>query len=349
MNKVYIIIVNFNNFTDTIECLESVLKSNYPNYQIFIVDNSTDDSSKGQFSDWAKNNDYDGIKTNFSHLVFPLQDKPVSHKMVSEFKFSNTEGLFDEKIIFIRAKNNGFAAANNIVLSYILKKSPVDALIWLLNNDTVIEKNTLYKLVDSYFNNINTKYVFGSKLKFYYKPHALQAVAGHYNKWLGKHCHIGENEEDKGQHDHYKFGPMDYIVGASFFLPKLFLEQAGLMDEQYFLYFEEMDWIKNGALHGFTPALAPGAVVYHKEGASIINYNKTTRDTSVAEYYSITNRVRFIKKWEPLYLITVLPGIAWALVKRLLTGKFKLVRDISVSLFYILFFNRPAKANYNNN
>ena len=349
MNKVYIVIVNFNNFPDTVECLESVLKSNYTCYQIFVVDNSLDGLSASEFSVWAQNDDYKGIKTDFSRLVFPLQDKPVSYKMVLESEFNNTHGVFDEKIIFIRAKNNGFAAANNIVLRYILKKSPDDTLIWLLNNDTVVEKDTLYNFVTCHNNHLNDKYIFGSKLKYYYKPNSIQAVAGHYNKWLGKHYHIGENEADDGQYDNYNFGPMDYIVGASVFLPKLFPQQAGLMCEDYFLYFEEMDWVKNGIRHGYKLALVPDAVVYHKEGASIIKVNKDHRDTSVAEYYSITNRVKFIKKWEPLCLITVLPGVGWAMLKRLLTGKFKLVKRISVSIFYILFFDQHIISNEKDN
>ena len=338
MDKVYIVIVNYNTFSDTIECLESLLKSDYGNFQIFIVDNSPGNASVDHLSNWINNNNYTGLHTRFKRLIFPLQIKPVSHNIVSEADFAVTDEVYDEKIIIIRAKNRGFAAANNIVLNYILKNGEDSSLIWILNNDTVVEKDTLRNLAEFFQRNEDRKYVAGARLRYYDKPGVIQAAAGKYNIWLGKHTHIGEGEEDSGQYDDYKPGKTDYIVGASIFLPKLFIEQAGLMCEDYFLYFEELDWIKTGAKHGYAIALVPNAVVYHKAGASITG-NNGKKDLFTAEYYSITGRVRFIKKWYPYSLITVMIGVVFALVKRLLKGKFSLVKKTSVALTRILFTN----------
>jgi GT2 family glycosyltransferase len=182
-------------------------------------------------------------------------------------------------------------------------------------------------------------YIAGSRLRYYNKPGVIQAVAGNYNKWLGKHSHIGNGEEDLGQYDNYKPGKMDYIVGASVFLPKLFLEQAGIMCEDYFLYFEELDWMKTGFKYGYSMALVPNAIVYHKEGASIIGNNNNKKDLFIAEYYSLTSRVRFIKKWYPYCLITVMIGVIIALIKRVIQGKFSLVKKTSIAIIRILFTN----------
>ena len=162
MNKVYIILVNYNNYTDTIECLESLLKSSYLNYQIFVVDNSSDSSSIDNLSNWITNNNYKDINTNFQNLVFPLEHKPIHHTIVSENEFNTKGELYEEKITIIHAKNNGFAAANNIVLRYILNNGANSSFIWLLNNDTVIEKSTLYNLVAFYQNNANKLYLAGA-------------------------------------------------------------------------------------------------------------------------------------------------------------------------------------------
>lgn len=345
-NKVYIIIVNYTTFADTIECLESVLKSDYSDFQLIIIDNSPNNLSVSNLLRWASNNDYAGVKTRFSHLVFPLENKPVSHKIISEFEFKNSTEIFEEKIIIIKAKNKGFAAANNIGLRYILKNASDNSLIWILNNDTVVEKDTLNNLVRFYLKSQGNKYIFSSILKYYNKPNVIQAIGGTYNKWLGKHYHIGEGEEDSGQYNNYNFGEMDYVVGASIFLPKLFIEQAGMMCEDYFLYFEEIDWIKNSIKHGFTIALVPNATVYHKEGSSTIELKNNQKDTSLAEYYSITNRVRFIKKWYPICLFTVIPGVIWALLKRLFLGKFGLVKKISISIFDLLFSVKSSVFKY---
>lgn len=339
MNKVYIVIVNHHTFRETIECLESILKSSYSNFQIFVVDNSSDNLSIDHLSDWITNNNYNEVKTNFKYLVYPLEDKPLDYVIIPELEFNNGDKLYENKITIIKAKNNGFAAANNIVLNYLLKNEFDSYLVWILNNDTVVEKDTLNNLVDFYHQNKNEKLILGSKLRYYHKPEILQAIAGYYNMWIGKHFHIGDGENDLGQYDDYKPGKKNYIVGASIFLPKLFLEQVGVMCEDYFLYFEELDWIQSGIKNGFTMAIVPNALIYHKEGSSTIKFKEKKKDTSIGEYYSIINRVRFIKKWYPYCLITIMPGVVFALIKRIMLGKFDLVKKTTIEVFKILFTN----------
>ncbi|HEY5392573.1 MAG TPA: glycosyltransferase family 2 protein [Hanamia sp.] len=336
MDKVYIVIVNYNTFRDTIECLESVLKSTYKNFQIFVVDNSSDNTSADALSNWIINNNYE-VNTDFKHLVFPLEKKPLSHIVVLEADFNDTDEIYDEKIIIMRAANKGFAAANNIALNYILQNGHDTSLVWILNNDTVVEKSTLNNLVGFYQHTANRMYIAGSTIRDYNNPRIIQSVAGNYNKWMGKHRHIGEGEEDTGQYDNYIPRKMDYVVGASLFLPKLFLEKAGVMCEDYFLYFEELDWMKTGLKYGYSMALVPDAIVYHKEGASIISGNNNKNDLFLAEYYSITSRIRFIKKWYPYCLVTVMIGVTFALIKRIMQGKFSLVKKTSIAIIRILF------------
>jgi GT2 family glycosyltransferase len=336
MNKIYIVLVNYNRFNDTVECLESLLKSNYLNFQIFIVDNSVDQSSINYFSNWANSNTGIYINTDFEDLVFPLESKPIAHTIISENEFSTSNKLFEEKITIVTAINNGFAAANNIILNYILKNGAPDCMIWMLNNDTVVKSDTLTSLVNFYKNNVSTRYILGSKLMYYHSPHKIQAIAGEYNKWIGKHTHVGDGEEDRGQFDNYKPGEMSYIVGASMFFPKLFLEENGLISEEYFLYFEELDWMQKGIKNGYKIAFVPNAIVYHKEGASTINQDNKKRTTSIADYYSIINRVRFIKKWYPYCLFTVMGGVVLALAKRTMWGEFSFVKRTGIAVFKIL-------------
>lgn len=58
--KVYIVILNYNNWKDTIECLESVLKSDYLNYQVIVVDNNSPNNSMDKIIQWA-----DGKQNSF--------------------------------------------------------------------------------------------------------------------------------------------------------------------------------------------------------------------------------------------------------------------------------------------
>jgi len=54
MSKVYIIILNYNGWADTIECLESVLRNDYPNYQVVVVDNNSPNNSMEYIKAWAE-------------------------------------------------------------------------------------------------------------------------------------------------------------------------------------------------------------------------------------------------------------------------------------------------------
>ena len=333
MDKVFIVIVNYTKYKDTIECLESVFKSSYTNFQVILVDNSPDDISEINILQWLNGQSPAEIETLYPELVYPLIEKPINHTYYTESDFSKLSSLGNEQLTFIKAQNRGFAAANNIGLQQIANYAGGSTFIWILNNDTVVEKDCLTNLV-AFFKTDNTNYIIGSKLHFYQHKQTLQAVAGRYNKWLGSTYHIGENEIDTGQYDNYQFNDDNYIIGASMFLPVAFLNKAGLMCEDYFLYYEEMDWILKGRDNGFKTALQPTAVVYHKEGATIRGENKKN---SFSDYYSITNRLRFTKKWYPACAFTVTLGIIYALLKRLIQGKIDFVKRTTVSVIKILF------------
>ena len=81
MEKVYIIIVNYNGWQDTVECLESILKLNYKNYQIILVDNASTNDSLSRIKAWAKGELT--INWNISpellHLSSPAVTKPVKY------------------------------------------------------------------------------------------------------------------------------------------------------------------------------------------------------------------------------------------------------------------------------
>ncbi|SEO12097.1 glycosyltransferase family 2 protein [Mucilaginibacter sp. OK283] len=335
MNKVYIILVNYKRYEDTIECLESVYKSYYNNYQVLLVDNSPDEQSSHQIKEWLENN-YKEINTSYPNIVYPLIDRPTSYVSISEYDVLNTNVAYTESLMLIRATNNGFAAANNIALKYIKKIADEHSFIWVLNNDTVIEHNCMGNLA-AFFDTNPRKFILGSKLRSYYSPQKIQAVAGRYNRWIGSTYHIGEGEIDHGQYDDFAFGDNNYVIGASMFIPKAFIDIAGLMNESYFLYFEELDWGLVGKQFGYNFALQHNAIIYHKEGASIIKSNNN--NMSVADYYSMINRIRFTKKWYGRHIVLVSCSVVFALLKRLFRGKFSLVKKTSIAVFKI-FFNR---------
>lgn len=108
----------------------------------------------------------------------------------------------------------------------------------------------------------------------------------------------------------------DFVPGANVMVTREFLETVGPMREDYFLYYEEVDWaMRRGALRiGY----APEGTVYHHGGASIGSPTAARRGSPFSNYFLYRNRQRFVARFNPAAL-----PLAWAYsmakVLRLLT------------------------------
>jgi GT2 family glycosyltransferase len=315
---VSIVLVNFNGHLDTVECIESLLKSSYQNYSIFVVDNSPSEESINFLESWVIGTNFE-ISTSFPNLVYPFSQKPLDHKIIAEQDI-RVSTLGDERVFFIKAlKNEGFAAANNIALKFILEGNKSE-YVWLLNNDTVIEHDTLYNLVDFYSFQDEKTGIVGSKLLKYYDSNFLQAIGGKYNKWFGIVREIGANQKDEGQWDN-KNVRFDYVIGASMFLRTSFIRDVGFMEQDLFLYYEEMDWAIRGKRKGWGQAFCSSSRVYHKMGSTINGVK--AENSIIADFYSARNRIQIARKHFPVTLITLYPSFAVFIINRIKKKQWK--------------------------
>jgi len=111
-----------------------------------------------------------------------------------------------------------------------------------------------------------------------------------------------------------------------------FLEQVGLMNEEYFLYFEEIDW-STRAKGRYALAYSPSSIVYHKEGASIGSGQRRKDRSLVSERYAARNRIAFTKRYSPAVLPFVVSAVLLAAAQRMLTGSTHAARVIVAALF----------------
>jgi GT2 family glycosyltransferase len=321
----YIVLVNYNNALDTIECLESLIKVDDDNLKIIVVDNSTVDCIN-TFKLWCRSELDLNIKTLFPDIIYPLTNVELDAKFIDEEE-SYLINEISNKITFIKAKfNNGFAAANNIAIKSILKVDCSDAWIWLLNNDTVVSKDIIknFRLYIQSSNPTKRLGIVGTKLYYYQSPHLLQGVAGRYNPYNGKTKHIGAFELDSGQYDNFSYQKFDYVIGASLFVSVQFVLEVGLMTEAYFLYYEEIDWITRGRKKDWMIGFLNDGMVYHKEGASIDSDNSKKSD--LADYYICRNLLLFTIRELPKYLLPIKLSLLIRLLIRLLRLKFSRAR-----------------------
>lgn len=322
--KVAIILVNYNGWEDSLVCLESILKQGYDNFNIFLIDNNSSDNSIENIINWYK-------KEERQNKAFYLK-----LNVLNSGEKLNVSGAEIKKELFLikSLKNGGFAAGNNIGIRFALNYINSD-FIWLLNNDTYIEKFALTELVnrmnDEKVNNRKTG-ILGSKILDYINTDQIQSVGFKYNKFLAVARPIGKGEVDSGQYNS-KDIKMDYMMGASMFINSDFIKDVGLMNEEYFLYFEELDWILRGRKRGWDIGYEYKSKVYHKQGATTNIKAQAKNRSEFGDYYQVRNRILFTKRFYPYYLILVYVSLIVSITKRLKAREYKNAKNILKILF----------------
>jgi GT2 family glycosyltransferase len=347
--KVYIILLNWNGWKDSIECLESLMKIDYPNYQIVLCDNNSKDDSINNIIKWAKGEltipffKNNSLRSN----LFPLICKPISYSIysqneISEYKAKNT---LHSKLVLIRNNDNiGFAAGNNVGINYALKNGDCD-YIWLLNNDTVVDKLSLSELIKTIRLNSRSG-MCGSTLLYYENPSIVQALGGDsYNIWTGFNQHVGGLKPYEEDND-YSFveKELSFLVGASILIKASVLKEIGLLCEEYFLYYEELDFAIRAKKKSYTLAYSRSSLVYHKVGASIGGSNLKIREKSmISDFYLIRNRILVTNKFFPYALPTVYLSLLATVFRRLLRFQW----DRIFMIAKIMLTNGNCKLDYN--
>ena len=320
-NKVYIIMVNWNGWQDTIECLESVLRNHYKNYRVIVCDNGSEDGSLEKIKQWAVGAIPAYCEANACIQLYtqPPITKPLQYIEYDRIQAEQGGTLGnDPQLILIRiGANLGFAGGNNVGMRYALARNDFE-YVWLLNNDTVIEADALVNLVVRLRE--HRKYgICGSTLLYYDQPFRVQGLGGaKYNKWLGTCKHIGIDQLFSGKiNENVIERKIDYIIGASMLVSKSFLTDVGLLTEDYFLYFEEIDWTVR-CKNQYSLIYASRSLVFHKAGRSMASGRiQGKRKSYIADYYTVKNRILFTKRYFPYALGTVYLGFFTVIFNRL--------------------------------
>jgi GT2 family glycosyltransferase len=328
---VYIIIVNWNGWQDTLECLESVFRSDYPHYRVIVCDNGSTDDSLEMIKSWAEGTFKTPIPSSeeLNHLTHPPTAKPIDLAVFSRSVAEAGGGDENPPLLLIRNDTNlGFAGGNNVGLRYALSRDDF-AYAWLLNNDTVVTPGALSALVRRMEEKPGAG-MCGSTLLYYDHPAISQGLGGAvYNRWTGTNRHIGVLQPfDPCRAVDEVERKMDYVIGASMFVSKTMIKDTGLMCEDYFLYFEELDWALR-ARGQYTLAYAADSIVYHKEGRSAGTSFDVAQRGRQFDYYLTRNKLLVTRRFFPTALPTVCLGLIWTCFNRLRRGQCSQIRVIA--------------------
>lgn len=305
--KVGIIILNWNGWKDTIECLESVFRNNYPNYQVIVIDNGSTDGSIEKIKAWAEGKQEvltPEVTHPLYHLSHPPVKKPIPYiyytreeaerggnlKLEEEitkewqgYRKENNKELSPTSIyplIFIQTGENlGFAGGNNVGIRYTVKKNEYDYIL-LLNNDTVVELNFLNELVEYYddLTGICAPVIFK-----YYKLSEMWSSGGKFNIFTGSYTNITTKIKEKQRET-------NFITGCCWLIKQELFRKIGLLDNTYFLYSEDVDFCYRLRQSGYKLKIVPSSSIFHKISKAI------GIDSPLMFYYFHKSKLMFIYK-----------------------------------------------------
>lgn len=296
-NIVWLVVLNWRNGADTVDCLVSIASAAGSEVAgVVVCDNASGDTSVDVIKEWAT-----GSATSvkeFTHIdgQFTRTGDPI--------RYSKPGALFEMVLIHTGA-NLGFAGGNNVGIEYIQRHCPFD-FIFLLNNDALLPASTITAMVARCSQDAQIG-MCGCTVVYNHTPTHVQAYGGaSYQPLLGRANHIGANALVSAPRDgHAVEKKLDYILGAALMITRPCLERIGLMEESYFLYYEEIDWATRAKRAGFSLAYAPDAVVFHKEGGTIGSSSRGEQRSLLSEYYLLRSRLLFTRKFYPKFLPAV--------------------------------------------
>ncbi|GGE00120.1 rhamnosyltransferase [Polymorphobacter glacialis] len=295
-----VVLVNWNRWADTIEALESLLRSTVP-VRVVVVDNASADGSFERIAAWAAGREpAAAASAPMARLSTPALAKPIALRRIAPDEAGTAElGAEDWLTLVDSGGNLGFAGGNNVGLR-LLQTDPAVEIFWLLNNDTVVEADTAALLGARMLAEPRVG-MCGTVVRYYWHPDRVQALNGHrLSWWTGTSKGINHGLSPEVAFDARQVArETDFVLGASLAVSRAFLETVGPMEESYFLYFEEADWAARNAGR-FGIGFAAGAVVFHKEGGSIGSSGVPGARSEMSDYWLARSRLAFIRRHRPL-------------------------------------------------
>lgn len=264
MKSLYVVVLNYNGYENTVICVQSLVKSRIPqgfSFKIVIVDNA------------SKEEEGKKLKKDFP-----------------------------KAITILNSKNLGYSGGNNSGIEFSLSQGATHILV--INNDTLVLRDSLYEMIlgmrEGNFDVVCPKIYFEKGFE-YHKDRYRKADLGRvfwfagaemdWNNVIGSHR--GVDQVDHGQFDTEK--NMDFMTGACFLAKREVFEKAGMFNDDYFLYYEDADLSMRIKESGFRMGFISKSVIFHKNAGSVGGSGSSLQD-----YFITRNRLLFGMHYAPI-------------------------------------------------
>ncbi|WP_095587698.1 glycosyltransferase family 2 protein [Actibacterium ureilyticum] len=284
-----VVIVTFNSGDVIIDCLETLMSAARGRLRVVVVDNASTDDTVARIRRWAAGEGAPSSDADLPFAVTPLA-KPIP-------VLDSGTGL-DGITIVQSDQNLGFAGGVNLGLER-LRQEPSVGYFWVLNPDCVTPPDTVDGLL-RYLADAAPQGMIGGRVNYVATPDVIQIDGGLVNFTTGVtgNVHLGASHALTPAPD---VAQIDFITGANMIVSRSFLDQVGLMREDYFLYYEEVDWAMR---RGDLPLhYCADLLVYHHAGTSIGSPTVSRIASPFSLYFKHRARMMFLRRFNPRALV----------------------------------------------
>lgn len=218
--------------------------------------------------------------------------------------------------VILLEKNLGFAGGNNRGINEALEKK--SDYIVLLNNDTVVDKDFLDGLKAPFDNNPDIG-ITTSKIYYFESPNKIWFAGANFNNFSGESKHLGLNKKDGPEYSkEYEIGRSS---GCSMMVKTEVFRKIGLLDENFFILFEESEFCYRARKGGFRVFFAPTSKVWHKVSRTMVS------DSPKYIYYYTRNNLYFAKNifslfhWYLFIIYSMVKSIVYSAYWIMFSGK----------------------------
>jgi hypothetical protein len=248
------VVLNWNNLPDTLECVESVLRSDYSNFRVLVVDNGS-------------------------------REDPST---ILRVRYPDVRVLRNQQ-------NLGYGGGNNSGIRYAMDEGA--AYVLLLNNDVTVAPDTIRRLVAAAEG--DSRIGLATPRVFYYDRPTEVYWDGGIVDW-----ETGDTPHDSSRLPvEAGLKKSEWLDGCSLLVRASTMQDIGLLDERYFLYFEDTEWSVRASRRGWMNAVVLQARVWHKVSRSTGGLS-----TPAVRFYYVRNRYLFMRAHRPSSL-----GSLWKL------------------------------------
>lgn len=216
-------------------------------------------------------------------------------------------GQNDQVAILEMDQNYGFSKANNEGIKWSVEHGIYKFL--LLNNDTEVKENAIEEMLKV---QRETKGIVVPKIYYADKPNIIWCAGGEFSTLIRKPRQRGINRKDNGQYD--KNCKCKFANGCCLLLSKETIDIIGLLDERFFLYYEDTEYSFRALEHKIPIWYCSAAVIYHKVNGSTEGNRKPSNVYYITRNWLICNRMHMKERFPIYFLYFLVNRIIWILI-----------------------------------